>query len=154
MGSVEMPQYRRLLLTIVAIARVCWGSASAHCSRSKDCEESTNSCGTYTPYCDQQHGVCMPYVHRCPAGDIDCLPVKIRSDQAKCVSYYCDSIGFCVPPSDPISHSFISSPVACDGYLLTRSGTVAADGCYQPAGLWSYNNTATAVTMHRSRGQW
>lgn len=39
-------------------------------------------------------------------------------------------------------------------YMLDGAGTASANGCYTPAGLWAFNNTATSSVMYRSNGKW
>ena len=72
---------------------------SGQCNRSfPDCVNVVNACGTSTPYCDVQSHECMPFVRRCAGGQSACDPIRIVYD-GQCESFVCDSLGFCVPPS-------------------------------------------------------
>ena len=46
----------------------------------------------------------------------------------------------------------VGCPAACVGYMLKGAGTASVNGCYHPAGLWSFNNTATSAVMYRAAG--
>jgi len=69
----------------------------AQCQRSVDCEDVTNDCGTYTPFCDHDSHVCMPDVRRCSDVPDVCKLIRI-TERGQCAPFHCDAIGFCVPP--------------------------------------------------------